>query len=246
MCRLFAWQADVPTSLAQALGSDGHSLVELSKFHRDGWGVAWYEEGRLHRHRDEHQLSGESALETATTRAGIAHLRWATASIPVCDVNTHPFVMDGPWGSVAFAHNGSLPVDTYLTDLIQPTFASQIHGTGDSEHYFAAIMSLAVKFEGDYAAAYREFFTAVEHADYGSLNTLMLTPDEVIVVAAHRPEKVPADFAPNYYELSWDIKDGVTSAWSSGVRERAGTRLENFTMLRINQATGATSLTPLR
>ena len=43
MCRLLAWAAREPVTVAQALGeADFEAFTALSRQHADGWGMAWW------------------------------------------------------------------------------------------------------------------------------------------------------------------------------------------------------------
>ena len=240
MCRLFAWHSDKPINADQALGSDKPSFISLSELHRDGWGMAWCDEhDRVRSFRDEQPAYAAQTLEVGSSTDAILHLRWATEEIPVCIPNTHPFVKETPSGAMSFIHNGGIPRGDLLTSLIDEDLYQGLEGNGDSEQYFAAIISLMRKNGGDLVSAYRTFLSSVAELKYSSLNAFLLTSQTLSIVAAYRPENRPATQPENYYDLSWDTdENGVTSVWSTFVRARAGNAVANYSMLQIDRKTG--------
>ena len=109
MCRLLAFVSDKPTTFADVLGDAWPSFVQLSHWHRDGWGMAWLQDGTIRATKEPVAAFRSAQFEKAVahpSRAAILHLRWATPGMPVDLTNTHPFV-DAPQG-VAFIHNGSV------------------------------------------------------------------------------------------------------------------------------------------
>jgi glutamine amidotransferase len=250
MCRLFAWSAPVALTLDQALGSDRHNLIKLSELHRDGWGMAWrQEDGAVRLIRDELPAfeSGtfrNSATAVAST-AAIVHLRWATEAMQVCIPNTHPFIKDGPNGSIAFAHNGGIPRGPKLDSLIDPELLASLEGETDSERYFAALVTQARKSKGDLVSAFANTVRELDSFDYSSINALALTSTHVYVLSQYRAAKRPKGTAPDYYELRWANEGGVTTAWSSGVSDRAGTELPSGSLLKIDVASGTTEVIDL-
>ena len=241
MCRLFAWHSPVPITPVGALGSDGAAFVELSHLHKDGWGLAWGDHG-IKSYRDEHPAFNAPTLDVASSTDGILHLRWATEAIPVCIPNTHPFIKSGPDGEMAFIHNGGIPRGERLRSLIDDDLFSALEGEGDSEQYFAAIISLMRKNGGSLVEAYQTFVSDVDELKYSSLNAFILTSESIFIVCAHRKENRPSRQPEDYYELAWRKDEaGVFTSWSSYVREETGTKIENYSMLEINRATAEVS-----
>jgi predicted glutamine amidotransferase len=241
MCRLFAWHSPVPITPEVALGSDGAAFIELSHLHKDGWGLAWADHG-IKRYRDEHPAFDAPTLDIASSTDGILHLRWATEAIPVCIPNTHPFVKSGPDGEIAFIHNGGIPRGEKLRSLIDDDLFNSLEGEGDSEQYFAAIISLMRKNGGSLLEAYKTFLAEVEVLKYSSLNAFLLTAESLYVICAHRKENRPTGQPDDYYALSWRVDEsGIFTAWSSYVRKDSGTKIENYSMFEINRLTGEVS-----
>lgn len=240
MCRLFAWHSPNAITPAEALGEDQPNIIELSRLHQDGWGMAWCDEhGHVRRHRDEDAAFKAPTIDVAQSTDAILHLRWATEAIPVCIPNTHPFIKKTSLGEMAFIHNGGIDRGPILRSLIDDSIFESLEGDGDSEQYFAALITNLEKNGGDLLAAYRKFLNDVQDVRYSSLNAFLLTSQHLFVVAAYRPENRPTTQPADYYDLSWRDNKGLFSAWSSGVRSTSGTPIENYSLTQVDRTTGA-------
>lgn len=250
MCRLFAWSSPVAITLDEALGSDRDNLIKLSELHRDGWGIAWQEEGGgVRLIRDESPAFESGTFRTSATAvestAAIVHLRWATEAMEVCIPNTHPFLKQGPTGAIAFAHNGGIPRGPKLDELIDSDLLGELEGETDSERYFAALISEARKSGGNLVTAFANTVRNLEPFNYSSINSLALTETHVYVLSQHRAERRPVGTDPDYYELAWSQVDGITTAWSSGVSDKNGTELPNGSLLMIDVESGKSEVIDL-
>ena len=227
-----------------ALGSDLSAFTELSSLHRDGWGIAYGDADEIKLVRDtspahESKVYSDLLTQMQSTDA-IAHLRWATEELAVCIPNTHPFVKQGPQGEIAFMHNGGVPRGDSLNALIDADYLAELEGDTDSEQYFAALLTQLRKTDGDLVVAYQELVKHFASIHYTSINAMILTKTELVVVCQHKPENRSPELPPDYYDLSWQTIDSVTSAWSSGVRPNPSNfkELKNGSLLRINRNTG--------
>ena len=250
MCRLFAWSAPTALTLDEALGSDRHHLIKLSELHRDGWGMAWQDEvGVVRLIRDELPAFESSAFRNSATsipsRAAIVHLRWATEAMQVCIPNTHPFIKEGPQGSIAFAHNGGLPRGPALDALIDADLLESLEGDTDSERFFAALVTQGRRSHGDMVSAFANTVRELEAFNYSSLNALALTSTHVYVLSKHRVERRPPGTAADYYQLIWANDGGITTAWSSGVSARTGMEIPNGSLLKIDVSSGLSEVVDL-
>lgn len=132
MCKLFGAVLNPPRS-PEELYNFRHFALRDS----DGWGIAWYDNGRLKlRKSTESALRDVKYLEAARlAKSGliIAHLRRMTMGSKRT-VNTHPFV----FGKYVFAHNGTVDISEliyYLRDTYR-----QLKGDTDSEVLFHFIL----------------------------------------------------------------------------------------------------------
>lgn len=244
MCRLFCWATDHAVSPIDVLGNDSKHLHDLSLIHKDGWGGATCSSGAIKAvHSTDAAANSDSYtdfVEDSKSPAGMIHLRWATEKYAVCLENTHPFVADG----IAFEHNGGFQNVDSIVDLVDPTILAERKGTVDSEVYFLYLRTL-LKTKSIYAS-YAELIPVMEkQTKYTSLNAMILTPTKLYVVAAHNDERRPEDVEADYYHLAYESVGGVFSAWSSGVREIAGTRLPNNHILTVDLNDLTIDVTPI-
>ncbi len=147
MCRLFGYFSQFAGRPA-ALSQRAQSFAQLSETHRDGWGLAYYEQSedlpRVQLKRallPAFQDPDFAALsESLQTRALIAHLRLATIGENSLN-NNHPFSYQN-W---IFAHNGNIKhFDRYralILSQIDPHFRAAIQGETDSELIFYYLLS---------------------------------------------------------------------------------------------------------
>ena len=252
MCRLFAWHSPNSLSVSEALDSDFPVFTKLSELHRDGWGMAYEHDENIELVRDtnaayDSELYLKSANEIRTKNA-ISHLRWATEELSVCIPNTHPFIKQGPNGTIAFCHNGGIARTPALSALIDSDLCAGLEGDTDSEQYFAVLLTQVRKNNGDFVSAYRNLVADLDAIHYTSINALILTNQELIIVCQHKPENRSPDLNADYYDVYWQAVGGITSAWSSGVRPNAinFNELKNGSMLVIDTVTGEVSTHDLR
>ncbi len=246
MCRLLAWHSPTPVTAERVIAPDSSRLAELSRVHCDGWGFAGLSEtGAI-----EWEMGSEPAHEsplfakvagTTRTASGIVHLRWATGDLAVSLGNTHPFTSASAPGEVAFVHNGLLPDADELLGDIDPDLVAAFRGETDSERYFGLFATNLRHASGDVVTALRRTADRLQDHAYTSLNAMILTPDQLAVVCLFKEENRPLDEEEDYFDLTWGESDGITSAWSTGVRsaEESHRPLENGTVLLINTRSGA-------
>ncbi|WP_017430026.1 class II glutamine amidotransferase [Vreelandella jeotgali] len=132
MCELLGMSANVPTDICFSFAGFLHRGGGTGP-HRDGWGIAFYEEGGYREFRDPHP-SVDSPIARLIcdypirSRVVISHIRQANVG-DVTLANTHPFTREmwgRPW---CYAHNGQL---SGWEDL--PLGSYTPVGSTDSEH----------------------------------------------------------------------------------------------------------------
>ena len=147
MCRLFGQHAPPELDRCVPLCSAPNALRFQSHRHPHGWGIAWYQGGRvrverglLPAHADEAFVE---AARAARSRVVVAHVRDASVG-PVSAANTHPFT-SGRW---IFAHNGTVArfrdVARVRSDLeaeIDPSLRRTLRGQTDSERCFLIFLT---------------------------------------------------------------------------------------------------------
>ncbi len=195
MCRLLGFAATRPMTVDDAVGAtELAEFVELARVHCDGWGTASVNDPGATPRVVTSQLSAQLDPEflahssSASGRAGMLHLRWATDGLEVKPENTHPFLAD----SIAFAHNGSVN-RTALAGLLEPEFAAGVLGTTDSELYFAVVRQDRRK-SADLADA---VFSAVRRiraaAPTQSLNALVIDGRQLVAVHVSSDSSLSAE-----------------------------------------------------
>ncbi len=152
MCR-FAAYSGPPISLHHFIMDVPHSLFRQSyearemlsgTMNADGFGLAWYQKALSDRpavYVSTAPIWADYNLERISDKIQsgliLAHVRGASAGMPVAITNTHPFA----YGPYTFMHNGS--VDQFRTRIfpklagwIRPDLWEHLKGNTDSEHLF--------------------------------------------------------------------------------------------------------------
>ncbi|MFT4010037.1 MAG: class II glutamine amidotransferase [Nocardioidaceae bacterium] len=193
MCRLLGLVSAVPRSISEAVGPDAlGAFLSLTQIHGDGWGAAHL--GTLGGVPDV-AVSAANAGEDADfvreverpALGALVHLRWASAGLAVRPENSHPFSAAG----VAFAHNGSLRPYELLDTLLSEQARLGLHGTTDSERYFAVVcrhLALGHDLPDATLRAVRELREVYPHA---SLNALLLDGAHLVAVHASATSTLP-------------------------------------------------------
>lgn len=238
MCRLMGYVSDQDLSLAEITGPAFDEFAALSSKHCDGWGVVGLESG------DESpkliiepsQASKSEVFKKIThdskSDGALLHLRWATSGLAVKEGNTHPFT----YGELSFIHNGGVTPTNAMDSFIDADLFQGMRGETDSERYFATIVTEVRKvglIDGIIAAVR----LIRENCSFSSLNAMILTPHQLIIVNEHNSTKVPAGEAADYYDLYYrrDAK-GVLVA-SSGWDQNGWKLIENHRTLLIDRTT---------
>jgi len=143
MCRLFAQVGGDADSFAHAMSQ----LRPLSEVHAHGWGMAWYEDGRLRLERSAMKALQDPRFDSAVASASgdiiLAHLRKATRGRQTVEA-AHPF----PLSDWAFMHNGTVEGDSAMRAALPKERVSQLKAGTDSEMMFHWMMD-AIEREGD-------------------------------------------------------------------------------------------------
>jgi len=141
MCRLLAIVASEPTEFRIVLTDAPRSMAALSKEHRDGWGIAVWDDAK-HWKVDKGIVCAQDDANFHRLAVGtrgeqmVAHIRQKTVGHSSLE-NTHPF-HSGRW---VFAHNGTIKDLTFLRTHASPKRQREIHGQTDSELFFAYLLT---------------------------------------------------------------------------------------------------------
>jgi predicted glutamine amidotransferase len=241
MCRLLGIVSDQPASISDVLGDDLRLFVNLSQErHGDGWGVAWDDGGELEIAKSVDPAFRSDSFDRLVSHeratASLAHLRWATMGLAVTANNTHPFSHSG----TAFAHNGSVHDIDALTRLVAPSLRAGMIGDTDSERFFLAILTRMRDLPtGD---AMRETLVAIDEvSSYSSLNSILLTPDELVVAAMFDPTRTDGEPEEYYHLRVKDAASGVVVA-SSGWPQPGWSLLPNRCVMTVDRRTRTISV----
>lgn len=252
MCRLLAVLSRTPATVAQVLGEDlTEQYLELGSLHRDGWGTAWISEGGADlavlrgQHAGATDPNLRQALFSESAVARIVHERLAKFPPRIIRPgNVHPFVTEG----MAFAHNGTLGNHNVLKWRMPIAQRSRLRGGTDSEIYFRMICNAVQRGTAISVAVLEVARTLRDRLPTSSLNALILTSTELIVVHAseHTPipnnllrrrlfvgDKLPREHDEHYYLLRMrQTKDSLSVA-STGVDETGWTDLPHESVTTI-------------
>lgn len=141
MCRLLGIAASEPIDFKIVLQEAPRSLAALSREHRDGWGLAVYDDPDGWRIDKGVVCAGEDEnfRRLAIGCRGwvlISHIRQKTVG-ETSLVNTHPFAR-GRW---VFAHNGTIKEVGWLRRHTSAERAAEVRGQTDSELLFAWLLT---------------------------------------------------------------------------------------------------------
>lgn len=141
MCELFAMSSRYPATLHMSL-EEFSRHGGLSGPHKDGWGIAWYDERDIRLIKEASPAADSACVRFIqenpfATRFALSHVRKATQGA-VALRNCQPFVreMGGAWH--CFAHNGDLAGIDAAMPIRPETFRPV--GETDSEFAFCALL----------------------------------------------------------------------------------------------------------
>jgi predicted glutamine amidotransferase len=241
MCRLLGYLSIEPLSLRNAVGTDFNEFLNLAARHGDGWGLAQLDRGAA---RPRVRRMPESALDSSElgtladsveSDGATFHLRWATPGLTIRTQNTHPFVAD----KYIFMHNGAISpaIDTLVPSGLRP----RLQGDTDSEKYFFVALE-CIDRDGPLSGMIEAVRKISGACGYTSLNALLLTPDELIIVSQYRPECIAAGEPGEYYEIRYRVGEGRFVVASTGWPQEGWTSLPNHSVSRIERTTLAISI----
>jgi predicted glutamine amidotransferase len=256
MCRLLGIASSEPTDFKIVLRDAPRSLAFLSRDHRDGWGIAVFDEeagwrvekGVACASEDErfHRLALGS-------RGGmlVSHIRQKTVG-ETSLVNTHPFEQ-GRW---IFAHNGTVKDIAWLRTQTSTARAAELRGETDSELLFAWLLTRLDEAGVAHAPASPETDRAIGAAlraargrpDFGAYNFLL---SDGTTLYAHRfgrtlhlLERGPHDMVRTrrmshdgtVVETPWSQRRTALFVASEKMTEEPWQSIEDGTLLRIDRA----------
>jgi predicted glutamine amidotransferase len=248
MCRVLGYCSRDQASVEELVGESGlAAFTDLSRWHRDGWGMAaqnggdlWVAKSTVPANEDPDylRLAGKQLGDT-----GLVHLRWATTGLTVEDRNSHPFVH----GGYAMAHNGAIRPQDQLPAMLPPEWERQLTSTTDSERYFLHILSRLEARDGDMVAAVADTLAHIRR-DYTPtcLNAILLAPDAFYAIAWHDPQLIPRESIlergspetpDSYFDFAYRQTPGAVVVASTGWPLEDCSVLPNGSVLAVDRAT---------
>lgn len=178
MCRMLGLVSARPVSTRVLLQDAPRSLAELSREHRDGWGIArWSGSWHVEKSTQCAAVCAHYAqvIDHAPANLLIAHVRQKTVG-DTSLANTHPFRRQVAGRELVFAHNGTLRDLGTVMKAISTERTAEIAGDTDSERLFAYIAT-AIDEAGDLDEGIRNAVVRLHqlHRDnsIGSINFLL-------------------------------------------------------------------------
>jgi predicted glutamine amidotransferase len=251
MCRLLGFVARSPTAVRDVLGAGQFDrFTDLTRLHGDGWGMAWDGGQGIVRSIAPTAALSDPTYDRLSRRAlgtvGLVHLRWATDGLAVATENTHPFVA----GGMAFAHNGSIAPIPALEEMLSADRRRALRGTTDSERYFQLVrqhIDQTANVVDGVRSAVRDLVTRFPAV---SMNAMLLTGDQLIVIHASSTATpplddldelypglvdAPPDHATAYFQLRYRADDQAVVVSSTGMATPGWTDLPPSSLLVIDR-----------
>ena len=235
MCRLMGYVSPREISIQEIAGASFQEFSDLSKKHRDGWGIATSSTGQPSNLIVETLPARDSSQYSHLTKevlsdGALLHLRWATSGLAVVEGNTHPF----EYGDISFIHNGGItPLDS-MDQFIDPDLFESMRGNTDSEKYFYLLITQIRKL-GLIKGISAGVKLITENCNYSSINAMILTPDFYVVINEHKYENRPKGEAEDYYDLFYRKDENGILVASSGWNQKNWTTIENHQILLIER-----------
>ena len=239
MCRLLGLVSKVATTIADGVGEDFSQFANLSCYeHGDGWGVTLRDGDEIIYDKCEKVAFGDVEFDRLTQielcDSAIVHLRWATLTLAVTYVNTHPFSAF----DASFAHNGSIQETEGFLKYLDDSHV--IEGNTDSERYFHLVASLGKENDGEisFVDGFQRAINLIEEEyEYSSLNAMCLTKDCLYIVSYHDKSRIDNRFGQDYYDLSFRRSEGNVVVASSGWPQNGWELIPNHTLVAIDRKT---------
>jgi glutamine amidotransferase len=256
MCRLLAIAANEPTDFKIVLREAPRSLAALSREHRDGWGIATFDDAHGSWHIDRgvlcaaederfHRLAVGSRGEVV-----VSHIRQKTIG-ETSLANTHPF-QRSRW---VFAHNGTIKDVAWLRSQVSPERMAEVAGETDSELLFAWLLTKLDEAGATHRPATAQtdrvlgvaVRAARERPDFGAFTFLL---SDGLTTYAHRYgrslfllERTPEDAVRarrtsrdgTIVETPWSSHRTAVFVASERITEEPWQNIEDGTLLRVER-----------
>lgn len=232
------------TTLPDFIGSDFAGFVELSRVHKDSWGLALTAGDRVALEKKAITAAEDSSFASTVgsrqSDAGLLHFRWASPGLGVTDTNAHPFA----YKDISLIHNGAIMPYDALEPLVAPEFLALRQGTTDSELYFLFLLTRISQL-GFIDGVKSAIETLRKDFSYSSINSMIMNRDYLVVISEHDSNNKP-DWADEiYYELRYRADERGLAVASSGWNQEGWELMPNHSILIYNRADFSHSLSSL-
>lgn len=171
--------------------------------HSDGWGFCVYDGNRCDLHRSVQPAFRETYEGPAMATAALFHARKASSHPEAISwQDAHPFTFQAAGRFWSFAHNGTIRGEL-----------PREWGAGTDSQIYADLLARRLEQREDLVDALRSVVRLLEgNAQPDSLNALLVTQDELLVVHSSDPEHTLfSRSSPSLFEAS---TEPLASTWS--------------------------------
>ncbi|MGS2723179.1 class II glutamine amidotransferase [Porticoccus sp. GXU_MW_L64] len=246
MCRFALYLGNRSIPVSALVTEPEHSLIHQSYQSRerseplngDGFGVAWYadKDPQPALFKDISPAWSNTNLRhlarVTQSRCILAHVRAATAGLPVTYTNCHPFAEQ----QLSFMHNGELSCFTHkrrqCLAMLSDRAYRVIKGTTDSEFLFALFLDNYWQLQNDeplqrlqraITATIQQTRELCDKNDYGTSTLNLVVADGSRVVASRYTDGTPEEANSLYVQCggSYCCKNGHCSMESKNDQHRA-------------------------
>ena len=244
MCRLMAYASIEDTTLPTLLGEKLAGFRELSRIHKDSWGISWNSAGDTKTIRRVESASDSSdfsrILSESPASAGLLHLREASRGISICEENAHPFSLDG----ISFIHNGTIFPHDALLEVIPDELMESRVGSTDSELFFLHAIN-NIRKSNLIDGVKNTINDLRSNYQYSGINSIFLNSDYLVVVCEFNEADDHNVKTPGYYELRFQGDESSLVVASSGWEQSGWELIPNHHMLVVDRKTLYKRILPL-
>ena len=246
MCRLLGFVATQERTFADVVGAGFSNFVDLSKEHKDGWGISICsrESGETEIFRDLTLAADSKKFSDTSTLVksdgALLHLRLASKGLSVDLSNNHQFI----FGDYSFMHNGTIKSIAAVEEFVDPKYLDSFTSSTDSERYFFTILTYIDQL-GLIAGLRKAVRTISSNCEFTSINCMLLTPEKMIAVCEFNEADSSEWTVDSHYELRYNAEEGVVKVASTGWGKDHWTKLGNHSILVIDRSSLNFEVLPL-
>ncbi|MDI6887324.1 MAG: class II glutamine amidotransferase [Candidatus Thermoplasmatota archaeon] len=223
MCRLFAVIAKEPKALKEWLIESKNSILEQSKEHRHGWGLAWLENRNFRIDKSTTPAYKDKTFlalaQMINSKLNIVHIRKASVATIKLE-NNQPFIR-GKW---VFTHNGTISNYKKLLPLIN---VKHLRGETDSEVFFQLLMKNLKKLCAEKAIS-KTVADIARLCRYSSLNCVFSEGEKLYALRMYKKE-------PSYYRMNYLMADECVVVSSEKIGNGKWEKMNNHELMVVDK-----------